>query len=86
MEVRKNPAPDAPADTRPAPDPALTADDVLKAAEDMVPLLRERAVATDRDRRIELDTYRRLGDAGFFHILKPKRYGGLELRDRKSVV
>ena len=49
----------------------------------MVPLLRERAVAADRDRRIEADTYRRLGDAGFFHILKPKRYGGLELSEHE---
>ena len=83
MEARKNPGPDAPAGIRPAPDPALTADDILKAARDMVPLLRERAVAADRDRRIELDTYRRLGDAGFFHILKPKRYGGLELSEHE---
>ena len=66
---------------RPAPDPALTADDILKAAEDLVPLLRERAVAADRDRRIEPDTYGRLGDAGFFHILKPEKYGGLELSE-----
>ena len=41
MEARKNPALDAPADIRPAPDPALTADDILKAAQDMVPLLTE---------------------------------------------
>jgi len=83
MEARKNLAPDAPADTRPAPDPSLTAGDILQAAQDMVPLLRERAVAADRDRRIEFDTYRRLGDAGFFHILKPKRYGGLELSEHE---
>jgi alkylation response protein AidB-like acyl-CoA dehydrogenase len=83
MEANKNHAPDAPADIRPAPGPALTAGDILKAAQDMVPLLRERAVAADRDRRIELDTYRRLGDAGFFHILKPKRYGGLELSEHE---
>ena len=37
MEARKNHALDAPADIRPAPDPALTADDILKAAQDMVP-------------------------------------------------
>jgi len=70
-------------DARPAPDPALTAEDVLKAAEDLVPLLRERAVEADRDRRIDPDTYRRLEDAGFFHILKPKKYGGLELSEHE---
>ena len=79
METRDSRPLEALGDVRPAPDPALTADDILKAAEDLVPLLRERAVAADRDRRIEPDTYRRLGDAGFFHILKPKKYGGLEL-------
>jgi alkylation response protein AidB-like acyl-CoA dehydrogenase len=68
---------------RPAPDPALTADDILKAAEDLVPVLRERAVAADHDRRIEADIYRRLGDAGFFHILKPRKYGGLELSEHE---
>ena len=83
METRDNRTLAALGDVRPAPDPALTADDILKAAEDLVPLLRERAVAADRDRRIEPDTYRRLGDAGFFHILKPKRYGGLELSEHE---
>ena len=83
METRDNRTPEALGDVRPAPDPALTADDILKAAEDLVPLLRERAVAADRDRRIEPDTYRRLGDAGFFHILKPKKYGGLELSEHE---
>ena len=83
MEARKNHARDAPADIRPAPGPARTADDILKAARDMVPLLRERAVAADRDRRIELDTYRRLQDAGLFHILKPRKYGGLELSEHE---
>ena len=83
METRHDPTLPALGDVRPAPDPASTADDILKVAEDMVPLLRERAVAADRDRRIEPDTYRRLGDAGFFHILKPKKYGGLELSEHE---
>jgi alkylation response protein AidB-like acyl-CoA dehydrogenase len=72
-----------PAGARPAPDPALTAQDILQAAEDLVPLLRERAAAADAGRRIEPDTYRRLEDAGFFHILKPKKYGGLELSEHE---
>ena len=83
MQTRDNLTLETLGDIRPAPDPALTADDILKAAENLVPLLRERAVAADRDRRIELDTYRRLGDAGFFHILKPKKYGGLELSEHE---
>ena len=83
MQTRDNLTLETLGDVRPAPDPALTADDILKAAENLVPLLRERAVAADRDRRIEPDTYRRLGDAGFFHILKPKKYGGLELSEHE---
>jgi resorcinol 4-hydroxylase (FADH2) len=73
----------APEGIRPAPDPSRTADDILRAAEDLVPLLRERAVEADKSRRIEADTYRRLQDAGFFHILKPKKYGGLELSEHE---
>lgn len=68
---------------RPAPDPDTVAEDVLAAAEALVPLLRERAVETDEHRRISDDTYRRLQDAGFFHILKPKRYGGLEFSEHE---
>lgn len=68
---------------RPAPDPSLTAGDILRAAEELVPLLRERAVEADRSRRIEDGTYRRLQDAGFFHILKPRKYGGLELSEHE---
>ncbi|GGH41929.1 acyl-CoA dehydrogenase family protein [Microbacterium album] len=74
---------DASADIRPAPPTTLTADDIVQAAEDLVPLLRERAAEVDRERRISEDTYRRLGDAGFFHILKPKKYGGLELSEHE---
>lgn len=68
---------------RSAPSPELTADDVVKASEEMIPLLRERAPETDRERCVADDTYRRLGDAGFFHVLKPKKYGGLELSEHE---
>ena len=64
-------------------DSSRTADDILRAAEDLVPLLRQRAAATDEARRIENDTYQRLLDAGFLHILKPKKYGGLELSEHE---
>ncbi|HEY0937968.1 MAG TPA: acyl-CoA dehydrogenase family protein [Trebonia sp.] len=72
-----------PAGARPGPDPSTTAPDILAAAQDLVPLLRERAAAADAARRIDPDTYRRLEDAGFFHILKPKKYGGLELSEHE---
>lgn len=73
-------------DVRPGPDSSLTADDVLRAAEDLVPLLRERAAATDESRQIADDTYRRLEEAGFLHILKPKKYEGLELTDHEHAM
>lgn len=56
-----------------------TAEDIVNAAEDFVPILRELAVTTDADRRITDEVYRQMEEAGFFHILKPKKYGGLEL-------
>lgn len=61
----------------------LSADNVVQASEDLIPLLRERAAEVDERRRISGDTYRRLGDAGFFHVLKPKKYGGLELTEHE---
>ena len=48
-----------------------------------MPLLRERAVETDESRRIAPDTYQQRSDAGFLHILKPKKYGGLELSEHE---
>ena len=64
-----------------APDPGLTGADVLAAAERLVPVLRERAAETDRERRISPETFRLIQEAGLLHILKPKEYGGLELTE-----
>lgn len=66
-----------------APLATLTADDLLASAEAMIPVLRERAAEVDRERRVSTDTYRMLGEAGFFHLLKPKKYGGLELSEHE---
>jgi alkylation response protein AidB-like acyl-CoA dehydrogenase len=64
-----------------APDPGLTGADVLAAAEQLVPVLRERAAETDRERRIAPETFRLIQEAGLLHVLKPKEYGGLELTE-----
>jgi len=48
---------------------------VIKAAEALVPLLRDHAAETDEHRAIPVHVYRALEDAGLFHILKPRRYG-----------
>jgi alkylation response protein AidB-like acyl-CoA dehydrogenase len=66
---------------RRAPAVTLTGPDVRKAAEDLVPLLREHAAETDERRAIPPHVYRALEDAGLFHILKPRRYGGFELTE-----
>ena len=58
-----------------------TGADVLRAAEDLVPLLRERAAEIDDQRAIPEEIYRAVQDAGLFNILKPRRYGGFELTE-----
>jgi alkylation response protein AidB-like acyl-CoA dehydrogenase len=64
-----------------APATALTGAEVLEAAEGLVPLLRTHAAETDANRAIPEHVYRALEDAGLFHILKPRRYGGFELTE-----
>lgn len=59
----------------------MTAEEVLAAAERLVPVLRERAAESDHERRIAPETFRLLQEAGVFHILKPKEYGGFELSE-----
>jgi alkylation response protein AidB-like acyl-CoA dehydrogenase len=66
---------------RRAPATPRTGPEVLRAAEDLVPLLRERAQQIDEERAIPVDVYRALEDAGLFHILKPRAYGGFELTE-----
>jgi alkylation response protein AidB-like acyl-CoA dehydrogenase len=44
----------------------------------MVPMLRERATATERERRVSDDTTRAFREAGFFKLMQPARYGGYE--------
>ena len=52
---------------------APTGADVVRAAEDLVPLLRERAAEIDEGRAIPEEIYRAVQDAGLFNILKPRR-------------
>lgn len=63
---------------RPAP-PRLDGDGVLAAARSLVPVLRERAVETDQQRRVPEASFEAIQDAGLLHLLKPSRYGGHEL-------
>ena len=67
--------------SRRAPAASRTGPEVQRSAEELVPLLREHAAETDELRAIPDHVFRALQDAGLFHILKPRRYGGFELTE-----
>ncbi len=58
----------------------LTGPQLVARAEAMIPRLRERAAAADRDSVLAPETVRELRDAGFFRIMQPPRFGGYGLR------
>lgn len=45
----------------------------------MIPMLRERAEATEQARMVPKETIQAFQEAGFFKILQPKRWGGYEM-------
>jgi resorcinol 4-hydroxylase (FADH2) len=51
---------------------------LVSAASDLVPLLRERAQATEVARRISEESTDAFRQAGFFRLMQPARYGGYE--------
>src|SRR5262245_34066788 len=51
---------------------------VLAAVGDLLPMLRDRAQETEDARDVPGETIKALEDAGFFRLLQPSRYGGLE--------
>ncbi len=55
------------------------ADDLIAAARDLVPYLREQAARCETERCVSDDTIEKLLAAGLFNVVKPKRYGGYEL-------
>jgi 3-hydroxy-9,10-secoandrosta-1,3,5(10)-triene-9,17-dione monooxygenase len=57
---------------------ALTAEGVLDAVRDLLPALRERAQETEDARRVPDENVKGLQDAGFFRLLQPRRYDGIE--------
>ena len=52
---------------------------LVERAREMVPVLRERAMQAERDRRLPTETDSDFREAGFYRALQPARYGGLEL-------
>jgi alkylation response protein AidB-like acyl-CoA dehydrogenase len=59
---------------------ARTTEALLQKARALAPKLRERADATGKARRIPDETIRDFWDAGLWYLLKPKKFGGPELR------
>ena len=53
---------------------------LLAKARELAPVLRERAAAAERLRRLPDETQADFRAAGFYRILQPVRYGGLEAR------
>ena len=54
-------------------------DDIMERARAMVPVLRERAQDTERLRRLPEETHGDFLEAGFYRVLQPAAFGGLEL-------
>src|SRR6202041_1382558 len=51
---------------------------IVSAASDLVPVLRERAQATEAARRVSGETMQDFRQAGIFRLMQPARYGGYE--------
>jgi len=55
------------------PEPAVVA-----AVADLLPVLRQRAQETEDNRDVPADSVKALTETGFFRLLQPASYGGLE--------
>ena len=56
-----------------------TRDDLLERARGLIPALRDRALQTDRDRVIPVETHQAFAAAGFYKLFQPARHGGSEM-------
>lgn len=62
-----------------SPDVNISREEILDRAREMVPVLKERARDAELARRIPDETDRDFRDAGFYRIMQPAKFGGLEL-------
>ena len=67
-----------PARDIPSPEQGLTPEEILRRAEAMRPLLRERQAASEAAGQVSEDTNKRFIEAGFYRILQPRCFGGYE--------
>ena len=65
------------------PEPDLTPSELLRRAETLRPVLRERQAATEAAGRLLDETHEAFVEAGFYRTIQPRRFGGYEfgLRD-----
>lgn len=61
-----------------APEPELTAGQIVSRARALVPYIRLQAPLMEKQRRISDEMNRKFMDAGFYRILQPRRFGGYE--------
>jgi 3-hydroxy-9,10-secoandrosta-1,3,5(10)-triene-9,17-dione monooxygenase len=59
--------------------PVPTEAEIVARAHALIPVLRERAEATEKARCVPKETVDAFHEAGFFRILQPKRWGGYEM-------
>lgn len=62
----------------PPPEPSLTVDELVRRADALRPLLRERQAECEELGELPADTNHRFLAAGFYRILQPRRFGGYE--------
>jgi 3-hydroxy-9,10-secoandrosta-1,3,5(10)-triene-9,17-dione monooxygenase len=58
------------------PEADLTSDELIARAEELVPVIAERAAQAEELRRVPEETVRDLVDAGLVRVANPERYGG----------
>lgn len=63
--------------TRRTADPA-TAEELLERARELRPFVEQQTAETERLTHVSEELHRRFDDAGFYRMLMPKRYGGIE--------
>ena len=64
---------------------SITESDVKQIAEGLVPVLSERAIQTDRDRKVPAENIALLAESGLLGIFRAKKWGGHELSMRAHV-
>src|SRR5579883_1034491 len=55
---------------------------LIARAKAMIPTLKERAARCEAERKVPDETVREMKEAGFFDVLKPRRWGGFEMEPK----